>query len=146
MGGGLLGWATFPSSYASQPKMDGVVILNQSLPGGTAAPYNLGDTATHEVGHYLGLRHIWGDGGCTASDYCNDTPESDQANYGCQLTRVSCGSLDMVQNYMDYSRDNCMNLFTRDQRTRMVTVMQVATRRASLNNSPRCNPPTWRWW
>ncbi|MCS7085945.1 MAG: M43 family zinc metalloprotease, partial [Bacteroidia bacterium] len=150
---GLLGYAQFPSNSGlpglpangGGAATDGIVLHYTSVGRPPANPFvtnnNLGRTATHEVGHYLGLRHIWGDGGCSASDYCNDTPEAEQANYGCQLNRVSCGSLDMVQNYMDYSRDNCMNLFTRDQRTRMITVMQVALRRASLNNSPRCNPP-----
>jgi PKD repeat protein len=102
--------------------------------------YNAGRTATHEVGHYLGLRHIWGDGGCSVDDYCGDTPNSDAANYGCPTTHVSCGSLNMVQNYMDYTDDNCMNIFTADQRTRMRTVMENSPRRSNLRTSPVCQP------
>lgn len=96
------------------------------------APFNLGRTGTHEVGHWLNLRHIWGDGGCEVDDFVSDTPESDGANYGCATGHVSCGSTDMVQNYMDYSDDACMNLMTSGQKNRMRALFESAGYRATL--------------
>ncbi len=136
----LLGYAQFPFNSTlsglgdSRPSAntDGVIVASQAFGGGRR-------TLTHETGHWLGLRHIWGDANC-GNDYCDDTPPAAEANTGCPTGKQSCGAgnTNMVENYMDYTSDGCMNIFTRDQKTRMRTVMEFADRRATLLQSDVC--------
>ncbi|MCB0760597.1 MAG: T9SS type A sorting domain-containing protein [Flavobacteriales bacterium] len=135
--GGILGYAQFPGGQTST---DGVAIDYQYFGtiGTATAPFDLGRTATHEVGHWLNLRHIWGDGACGVDDFVSDTPTSDAANYGCAIGHVSCSTTDMVQNYMDYSDDACMNLYTSGQTDRMRALFEPGGFRASLLTSNGC--------
>jgi len=122
----LLGYAQFPGT--GKARNDGVVILFSAFGEGgkSLPPYNLGRTATHEVGHWLGLRHIWGDGGCTVDDGFEDTPRSDNPNFGSPShPLVHCGSDDMFENYMDYTEDGAMNIFTKEQSEHMNSVLDT---------------------
>ncbi|WP_160137555.1 M43 family zinc metalloprotease [Chryseobacterium sp. c4a] len=155
---GLLGYAQFPSNsgldglnanmgpaitdgvvagystFGSMDYNDGTFIMQ---PG-----YDRGRTMTHEVGHFLGLRHIWGDADC-GTDFCDDTPTAHTANYECTDPIPSCDSpniFEMVENYMDYTNDTCMNIYTNDQKTRIRTVMNNSPRRMELKASTKDQP------
>ncbi len=138
--GGVLGFAQMPGGPAAT---DGIVVHYRNFGvTGTSSPYNKGRTATHEVGHWLNLHHIWGDdapGACTGTDYCNDTPNQADPYYGCpSFPQYSCGSSDMFMNYMDYTNDVCMNIFTNNQRMRMWAALFGP--RNSIRTSNGCQP------
>lgn len=125
--GGLLGYAQFPGGPAAT---DGVVIASSAFgTSGTAkAPFNKGRTATHEVGHYLNLRHIWGDSNdCSGTDYCSDTPRQQGPNYNVPtFPHVSCNNGpngDQFMNFMDYVDDAAMVMFTASQAARMLATL-----------------------
>ena len=140
LGGGLLGYAQFPGGAAAT---DGVVILYTSFgrTGNVSAPYDKGRTATHEVGHWLNLRHIWGDASC-GSDLVNDTPTQQTSNYSCpsypHQTCSNTTSGDMFMNYMDYTDDGCMNMFSAGQKSRVQALFVSGGARASLLSSTAC--------
>ncbi|HEX4886874.1 MAG TPA: zinc metalloprotease [Luteibaculaceae bacterium] len=136
----VIGYAQFPGG---NPETDGIVVQWQYV-GRPSASGGKGRTATHEVGHWLGLRHIWGDGNCAASDFVDDTPNAAEAHYGC-LDVNSCSEEhpfwngqnppDMTENYMDYSDDACMNSFTAGQRARAQFFLENDSLRKALFTS-----------
>lgn len=134
MTGGILGYAQFPGGPEAT---DGVVILNTGFGtvGTASAPFNKGRTATHEVGHYFNLRHIWGDRRC-GNDGVSDTPAHDGANYGCpsagHTSKCTGKPVEMTMNYMDYTDDACMYMFSLGQSSRMAATWALGGPRASL--------------
>ncbi len=151
--GGFIGYAQFPTStmeglgqdQSISSITDGVVIDWKYIGTNSNATAfaSLGRTGTHEVGHYLGLKHIWGNGGCGQDDYCNDTPTQSSSSNGCPSIDASnaCADDYMFQNYMDYTDDVCMNIFTINQSERMHIVMENSPRRKTLTTSKGATEP-----
>ncbi|HEY0653799.1 MAG TPA: choice-of-anchor J domain-containing protein [Chryseosolibacter sp.] len=153
----LVGYGQYPESnlpgidQSSVNRLtDGVVIWYRAFGSADdgnfnlSSTYNKGRTLTHELGHFFGLRHIWGDdsGSCDGDDFVNDTPKQATSSSGCPThPRSSCGTVNMFQNYMDYTADACMNLFTNDQVARMTIVLENSPRRVSLLTSPGLSEP-----
>lgn len=157
----FIGYASFPivdlegiTNDSDDYAFDGVLVDYQYFGVNLSTPTfdSYGRTLTHEVGHWLGLRHIWGDGNCSADDFVDDTPlaNTDNGDYTSPCTFPNpddnevcvVGEPEMFQNYMDYTDDICMNLFTTGQKTRMRTVMDNAVNRISLTTSPGLTEPT----
>jgi hypothetical protein len=135
-GGTYLGYAYFPDAFPENDKRHGIYLDYQTFPGFGFVPYDLGRTATHEIGHYLGLYHTF-EGGCSPpNDYVADTPEEFGPNFGCPIGMDSCPSdpgLDPIHNYMDYTDDACYSEFSSGQADRMCAI--IATYRPSLLGS-----------
>ncbi len=148
--GNFLGAAQFPVATGlpgiedelSRPTTEGVAVAYRAL--GRApenpfdSPYNQGRTLTHELGHWLGLFHPWGPdvGGCTQDDFCEDTPNVGAPNFACLTEPVtSCGNIRMHENFMEYTEDACMGLFTHDQKARMLAAMEIGEFRSVLQES-----------
>jgi hypothetical protein len=151
LGANLLGYAQFPNMSGlpgidhnnGPPETDGVVVTPWAT--GTlrtaTEPFDQGRTATHEIGHWLGLMHIWGSGfsGCGNDDNCEDTPLCDGDFYSLFPScgsEVQCGFTRMIENYMDYSDDGCMNIFTNDQKARMDVVLENSPSRPYSEEVP----------
>lgn len=120
--GGLLGFATWPWDYADNPRLDGVVLQYTTLPGGTAAPYNLGRTGVHMTGHWMGLFHTFYGACSVTGDFVADTPSERTGAFGCPVGRDSCpqdAGLDPIHNFMDLTDDACQVEFTAGQSDRM---------------------------
>lgn len=144
LSGGILGYAQFPGGTAAT---DGVVCDYRYVGtiGTATAPFNKGRTATHEVGHWLNLRHIWGDANC-GNDLVGDTPTHNTANYGCpaypHYSTCSGAPVEMTMNYMDYTDDACMYMFSAGQKARMQALFASGGARASLLTSNGCTTPS----
>lgn len=142
LGGGLLGYTYLPSQSPNNAVHIGYQYFGKT---GASAPYNKGRTATHEVGHWLNLNHIWGDANC-GNDQVSDTPTQQNDTYGCPSfpNAAGCGSPNppgrMFQNYMDYTNDACMNIFTAGQKARMIAA--ITQYRPSVFNNGKCGTTT----
>lgn len=127
LGQGQLEYAKGPWEYAASPSQDGITLLYTALPGGSAAPYNLGKQAVHSVGHWLGLFHTFQGGCSTEGDRIGDTPAEKTPAFGCPVGRNSCANRpgnDPIDNFMDYTDDACINKFTAGQAARMLDLWQ----------------------